>query len=173
MRHRERLLGVAVILALLVFARVAHQAYRWYAHDEERARIEALTSQLKEVGLAVVTTQLASDSLRSLVEEMDRRLESTRAAIAAYERHSIGGALPAHLYGAYQGDLETHNRRVVERNEWFEQWRETVGRNHTAVSRYNALADSIRTTAAAMGEPYYSIPTPAEIALERGLAPRR
>jgi hypothetical protein len=173
MRHRERLLGIAVILALLVFARVAHQTYRWYAHDEERARIEALSALLEDVGLRVVTTQLAGDSLRALVEQMDRGLAGTRAAIAAYERHAVGGALPAHLYGAYRGDLDAHNRRVVERNARFEQWREAVGRNHAAVTRFNSLADSIRVAAAAMGEPYYSIPTPAEIALEHGLVPRR
>lgn len=173
MRRRERLLGVAVVLALLVAARIAHQTYQWYAHDEERARIHGLTARLEDAGLGVVTTQLAIDSLRLIVEEMDRELEGTRAAIAAYERHAVGGALPAHLYEAYRGDLELHNRKVVERNAKFDELRAVASRNHAAVRRYNALSDSIRATAAEMGEPYYSIPTPAEIAHERGLTPRR
>ena len=173
MRRRERLLGVAVVLGVLVAARVAHQTYQWYAHDEERARIQGLTEELEHVGLDVVRTQLAIDSLRAVVEEMDHQLEGTRAAVAAYQRHAVGGALPAHLYEAYRGDLEIHNRRVVERNARFDQWREAASRNHAAVRRFNALAESIRATAAEMGEPYYSIPTPAEIALEHGLTPRR
>lgn len=162
-----------MVLALLVAARVGHQTYRWYVHDDERARIHRLTADLEEAGLEVVKTQLAIDSLRAVVEEMDRELEGTRAAIAAYESHAVGGALPAHLYEAYRGDLAIHNRKVVERNARFDEWREAATRNHAAVTRYNALADSIRATAAEMGEPYYSIPTPAEIALERGLTPRR
>lgn len=173
MRRRERLLGVAAILAVLVLAKVGHQAYRWYAHDEERARIQALSGVLEDVAIEVVASQLVSDSLRAEIESTDRELETTRAAIARYEEHSIGGALPARMYGPYRRELQAHNRRVEERNAMYERWRDAIARNHAAIDRYNALADSIRATAAAMGEPYYSIPTPAEVALERGLSPRR
>lgn len=173
MRRLERFKGFAVLMVLLVVAKVGHQTYRWYAHDEERARIEALTGELEDVAIEVVSSQLVADSLREAIEASDRELEAARATIAAYEAHSVGGALPVHLYEPYRSELEAHNRRVLTRNQAFERWRGAIHRNRTAVDRFNALADSIRVTAAAMGEAYYSIPTPAEVALERGIEPRR
>lgn len=173
MRRLERFKGLVVVMLLLVFAKVGHQTYRWYAHDEERARIETLTGELEDVAIEVVSSQLVADSLRDAIQASDRGLEAARAAIAAYEAHAVGGALPVHLYDPYRRELEAHNRQVVSRNQSFERWRGVVDRNRAAVDRYNALADSIRMTAAEMGEAYYSIPTPAEVALERGIEPRR
>ena len=48
-----------------------------------------------------------------------------------------------------------------------EEWREVVNNNHHYVDRYNLLADSMRSVAGRMGEPYYPIRTPAEIATSR------
>lgn len=173
MRGLERFKGLAIVMALLVAAKVGHQTYRWYAHDEERARIESLTGELEDVAIEVVSSQMVADSLRDSIQASDEELEAARAAIAAYEAHAVGGALPVHLYEPYRRELEAHNRRVVARNRSFERWRAAVDRNRAAVTRYNALADSIRMTAAEMGEAYYSIPTPAEVALERGIRPPR
>lgn len=173
MRRRERLLGVGVVILLLIMAKVGQQAYRWWAYDEERARIEALSGELEDVAIEVVSSQLMADSLRRQIEQMDEALQVSRSRLATYERHSAGGALPTTVFAPYSRDLERHNRQVVVRNAAFERWREAVQRNHTAVGRYNALADSIRTTAAHIGEPYYSIPTPAEVAVERGIEPSK
>ena len=41
-------------------------------------------------------------------------------------------------------------------------WQEILDRNRTAGRRYNLLGDSIRDLAMRMGDPYYSVPTPAE-----------
>lgn len=161
-----------MILGALLVGHIGFQAYRWFAFGPERVRLERLTGELEAVGVEVVRSQLAADSLRLAVEAIDRDLEATRSGIAEYRDHATDGALPANLYLRYRRDLHAHNLRVSERNEWFEGWRAAISRNRHAVRRYNMLADSIRSTAAVMGEPYYSIPTPAEIALERGIVPR-
>lgn len=172
MRRRQGLLGILIVVIVLVAGKIGLQTYRWYVHDEERARIQALSSELEDVAVEVVGTQLVSDSLRAVIEGMDEDLEGRRVRIAEYERHAVNGALPVHLYDGYRRELELHNRLVVERNSGYEMWHDAVSRNHAAVERYNALVDSIRSTAAEMGEPYFTIPTPAEIAVERGISPR-
>jgi hypothetical protein len=58
---------------------------------------------------------------------------------------------------------------VSERNELFADWRATVEANHEHVRRYNRLVDEIREGAARMGEAYFPIPSPAEVAYRRGL----
>jgi hypothetical protein len=171
MGHRDRLIGVAVIMAALLAAKLGHQVYSWYAHEGERTQIEQLSGELEEVGVEVVTTQLAADSLRWVIERMDGGLEATRRKVESYGRRAVDGALPGRVYDAYRAELDDYNRGVGERNSRFEEWRAIVERNHAAVDRFNRLADSIRGLAIAMGEPYFSIPTPAEIALERGLEP--
>ena len=57
---------------------------------------------------------------------------------------------------------------MSERNALYREWRGLVDSNRTYVERYNVIVDSIRAAATAMGEPYYPIPTPAEIAARRG-----
>lgn len=171
MEHRDRLIGVAVIVAALLAAKLGRQVYSWYAHEGERMQIERLSGELEEVGMEVVTTQLAADSLHSVIERMDGGLAVTRRRVESYGRRAVDGALPGRVYDEYRGDLADYNRGVGERNSRFEEWRAVVERNHAAVDRFNHLADSIRGLAIAMGEPYFSIPTPAEIALERGVEP--
>lgn len=168
MIHRGRAFVVVAVLALLVATKLSHEAYRWYAFAEERTRIDVLRSELGDAGVEIVRTQLAADSLRERIESIDVELEVARRQMAGLERHSVDGALPPDLYAVYERQLEGYNGRVGARNEEFEEWREIVARNHAAVRHYNELADSIRALASAMGEPYYPLPTPAEIAVERG-----
>lgn len=156
-------------MAAVLAVTVGRQVHSWYAHQDERTQIARLSAELEEAGVEIVTTQLAADSLRAVIERMDGGLEATRRRVESYGRQAVDGALPGRVYEGYRGELDAYNRRVGERNSRFEAWREVIERNHRAVDRFNLMADSIRGLAAAIGEPYFSIPTPAEIALERGV----
>lgn len=169
MSRRERIGALLLILAAIAVAKLGQQVFRWFAYAEEREQLQALGLQVERAGLEVVHTGLRADSLRAMIERTDRELAAAKTAVSAYHRHAVGGALPAHLYGAYQEELNAYNRSVTQRNAHFEEWQRVVTQNHDAVNRYNELADRIRALATRMGEPYYSVPSPAELALRHGL----
>lgn len=170
--RRRRITALLLVLLLVVLARLGGHLYRWYAHAEERAELGEMRGRLEDAGYHSVRTQLVADSLRGRIERLDRELDEGRAAVAAYDAHALRGTLPAHLYEAYQGELEGYNRRVARRNALLEDWKQAVAENHLSVERYNLLVDSIRGLAASIGEPYVNLPSPAEIASARGLVPR-
>lgn len=169
MKRRQRVASLLVLVGVLIAFKLSQQLYGWFAYADERVQLQELSVRLEDAGLSVMRTQLGADSLRAEIERMDRRLGEERRAVSAYDRHVRDGALPAHLYDAYRTELERYNRRVEERNALFNRWKEIVGGNHAAVGRYNALADSIRTLATRIGEPYFQIPSPVELAVKRGL----
>ena len=169
--RRERVGALLLMLLLIVVARVGHIGFRWYAHADERAQIRVLQGDLEAAGVAVVRTQLGADSLRAEVQRLDGELRELRRAVRRYDRRAHEGMLPWPAYGAYRQELDAYNRRVRERNARFDAWRSVVVRNHEAVSRFNVLADSVRRVAGRMGEPYFPIPTPAELALKHGIRP--
>jgi hypothetical protein len=166
-KRRHQLLGLAVAVLLLVGIQLAREAFRWYAYAEERSAVQRLVGELEEAGVEVVRTQLRADTLRHEIEAADRALGEVRAEVAAYERQARSGSISPRLYPGYRDRVEEFNRRVAQRNARLEEWEETILRNHRAVGRYNLMADSIRWYTARMGEPYYSIPTPAELAARR------
>jgi hypothetical protein len=168
-KRRQRLLGLLLLLGIVAATKLGQQLYGWFAYAEERSELQALSTRLEGAGLEVIRTQLGADSLRSEIERMDADLAARKREVGAFERHVRDGALPAHLYESYRTELGAYNRRVEGRNDLFGRWKETVFRNHAAVTRYNALADSIRGLAARIGEPYFQIPSPVELAVERGL----
>lgn len=170
---RTRASGLLVVLLGLILLRVGQEGYRWWAYADERDQLRELTARLEEVGFEVVWTQLAADTLRQRIEEADSMLRSARVRVDGYERRAERGTLPTHLYEGYRSELDAYNREARGRNAGVRRWEEVVVRNHAAVTRYNALADSIRTVAAAIGEPYYPVPTPLEVAARRGLVPAR
>ena len=61
---------------------------------------------------------------------------------------------------------------VRRRNDKLGEWRAVVESNHAAADRYNLLADSMRSVAARMGDPYYAVPSPVELAVAHGIRPR-
>ena len=169
MRRRERLTGILLVLGLIVAVKLGQQLYAWFAYADERAALQAISTRLESSGLEVIRTQLAADSLRGDIERMDRELGEKKQVVGSFERHVRDGALPAHLYDAYSAELQSYNRQVEQRNAKFGRWKEIVVRNHAAVGTYNALADSIRTLANRIGEPYFEIPSPVELAVKHGL----
>jgi hypothetical protein len=171
MRGGGRIAVLLAVLLAVVLVKVGHETYRWWAYAEEREQLRALTTRLEEAGFDVVSTQLAADSLRRGMLRTDSVLDLTRQRVGEYERRAEGGTLPPHLFEGYRTELATFNRRVAERNETLYRWEEVVTRNHVAVGRYNAIADSMRLLATGIGEPYFPVPSPLEAAARRGLAP--
>lgn len=164
-RTRFLLLVAAVVVAI----NVGRQGYRWFAFADEREDLRRLSVELDGVALTVMRTQLVADSLRRVIEAADSDLRSDRGQLTAIEARADGDGLPVALYEEYRRGLERYNRRVASRNVEYERWRGIVDRNHRAVDAYNLLADSIRGLGRRMGEPYISIPSPAEVAVEHGL----
>lgn len=164
-----RLRTLLIFLVLVVAVNVGRELYDWRAYAEERTQLVGVRSRLLDAGADVVRTRARLDTLRTVIEGEDRKLEQERRALRAYGRKADGGALPPHLYEAYRVDLERYNEHVARRNESFQEWEAVIARNHAAVDRYNALADTLRALAGVMGEPYYPVPSPIEAAEERGL----
>lgn len=170
MNYRLRVL-LLVLLGVVGF-KVATELYRWHAYRPEREQIAVLREQLVDAGADLVRTELRADTLQQVIEREDGRLKRRQAGLAAYGRRAEGGALPAALYHVYRAELRAYNRLVEQRNARWSEWKQLRARNRLAVDRYNTLADSIRQLARRMGEPYISLPLPAEAAVERGLAGR-
>jgi hypothetical protein len=172
MPWRSRVESVLVVVALVAALKVAHELYRWVAYADERAQLRELTPAIDSAGVRVVRTQLQTDSLKSAIEALDRGLDSVRRAVAAYEGKSVDGKVPERLYPAYRRRLDAYNEAVRRRNDKLGEWRAVVESNHAAADRYNLLADSMRSVAARMGNPYYEVPSPVELAVAHGIRPR-
>lgn len=168
MNRRDRLVALFAALLVLAGAKIGQQIYRWYAFAPERAAIARLEGELENAALGVVATQISADTLQHSLESLDLELRDARGKLDLVERGAQVGQVDGAGATLYFRELESYNDQVVRRNELFQHWRETLENNHRYVDRYNLMADSIRTLAEAMGEPYYPIRTPAEIAVVRG-----
>lgn len=169
MRGRPRTLVLLAALVLVVGARIGYQLLSWKQHGPDRELLVSLETELEDAAVGVITTQIASDTLQEAIEAADIELGRGRQLLDNLERRSsFGGGTDA----AYLRELRAFNEKVAERNRVVEDWRIVVGNNHDYVDRYNLLADSIRAIASRMGEPYFPIRTPAEIATSRGIAGR-
>lgn len=157
------------VLALIVALKVAEQAYRYLAYRDERAAIAAMRGRLVDAGAEVVRTRMRADSLRTEVEEADRKLAARRKEVDGYGRFAEGGALPDSVYQLYRADLRRYNADVAERNATLRVYTQIVGRNRVVSERYNALADSIESLTTRIGDSFYPIPKPIEAAAERGV----
>jgi hypothetical protein len=171
MTWRERTRAILAGLLIVVAFQSAKELYRWVAYRDERGRLRALTGTLETTGARVVATQSEAERLRRAIEARDRQLEDDRRVIARYEDRAVDGAIPEALYPAYRRHINEYNRKVGERNEWYAQWKRAVEANDRAVNRYDSLADTMRALAERMGDPYYNVPSPLELAARRGLLP--
>jgi hypothetical protein len=173
MRRRDRFLSILGVLVLIAGIKIAQQLYRYYVFSEERLEIVRLEEEVDSAGLGVIGTQLRADTLRQVIDAADTRLGVARQALDRVEVELARGAVSIDLERSYRADLARYNEEVDRRNALFRQWRATVDSNHVHVERYNLLVDSIRALATVMGEPYYPIMSPAEIAVrhESGTQP--
>jgi len=164
---RTRLLLVAAAL-LLVF-KLGQEVYRWAVFGEERDSLRRLSVVLESTALNVMRTQLVADSLHRAIYLLDEHLEAERSALASFGHRARRGDLSTLAYDRYRELLDAFNRKVAARNESYERWKGVVDNNHRSVEGYNLLVDSIRSIGRAIGEPYISIPSPAEVAVRHGL----
>ncbi len=165
MRLRDRILAILGVLLLIAGIKIGQQLYRYYVFADERLEIVRLEDEVDYEGLGVISTQLRADTLRQEIDAADVWLRSARQTLDRTERELLRGPVSADVERAYRNDLTRYNERVNERNVLFQEWRATVESNHVHVERYNLLVDSIRRLATVMGEPYYPIMSPAEIAV--------
>jgi hypothetical protein len=172
MPWRSRVQSVLAVVALVVALKVAHELYRWVIYADERARLRELSASIDSAGVSVVRTQMKTDSLQAAIEALDRGLDDVRRSVAEYERKSVDGRIPERFYSAYRSRLDAYNRAVRHRNDKLDEWRAVVESNHAAADRYNLLADSMRSVAARMNDPYFQVPSPVELAVQHGIRPR-
>ncbi|HEX2189269.1 MAG TPA: hypothetical protein VHG51_10250 [Longimicrobiaceae bacterium] len=165
----RRLRVLLAFLLLLLAGRVAKELYDWRVHADDRVRLVALRGRLLDAGAEVIRTRAELDTLKGVLDREDGELEREQRGLRAYDRRAEGTTLPMEVYEEYRADLDRYNRHVADRNRYFERWREVLARNHAAVDRYNALADSLRAVAGVLGDPHFQVPSPLEAAAERGV----
>jgi hypothetical protein len=158
-----------MVLLVVVGVKLSEQLYRWVAFRDERRQVGEIRERLLDSGAELTLARAESRRLGQVVEEHDRRLEAERKSLTRYNRYSANGYLPASVYPSYKRELERYNRHVVERNSHLRRYQQTHGRYAAAVDLFNARADSVRDLAAKMGETYYSVPSPLEAAVQRGV----
>jgi hypothetical protein len=166
---RSRVGALLLVVVAIVTVKVGQEAYRWHAFEGEREQIREMTVRLEEHGYQVIRTHLRVDSLRASIERSDAALDSARRTLDAYERRATLGRLDPEASRRYREELDVFNAAVSERNTRMYEWESALGENHEVVARYNRLADSVRAVAARMGDPYYDVPAPVEMAARRGL----
>lgn len=166
---RRRTFVLLATVVLVLGGRIGYQLITWYQAAPERELLVSLEAELEDAAVGLITTQVASDTLKEAIEAVDVELGRGRQLLDNLEgRPGFRGGADA----TYLRELREFNRKVVARNQMVEDWRSTVANNHSHVDRYNMLADSIRSVATRMGEPYYPVRTPAEIATARGVPGR-
>lgn len=166
-----RLRALVAFLLLLLAWKVGKELYDWRAHADDRARLVGVRGRLVDAGAEIMRTRAELDTLKRVLDREDGALERERRALRAYDRRAEGSTLPTHVYEAYRVDLDRYNQHVARRNDSFHAWQGVLARNHSAVDRYNALADSLRAVAEVLGDPYYAVPTPLEAAAEKSAPP--
>ncbi len=158
-----------MVLLAVVGVKLSEQLYRYVAYRDERQQVGEIRERLLDSGVELTLTRAESRQQRDSLEADDRRLDDERRALSRFDRMSQGGYLPSGVYPRYKAELERYNRHVVERNARLRRYHQARERYVAAVDRYNAQADSLRTLAARMGEPYYTVPSPLEAAVQRGV----
>ncbi|CAN5623549.1 hypothetical protein BH23GEM8_BH23GEM8_09010 [soil metagenome] len=166
---RSRLGALVLVLTVVILLKFGQEGYRWHAYSGEREQLREISVRLEDAGHTVIRTQIRADSLRDSVLASDSLLATARASLQNYEAHAERGRLSTGLYDRYSRELAHFNRIVGERNGRLSEWESAIEQNHEVVARYNRLADSLRSVAASMGEPYYDVPSPVEMAARRGL----
>ncbi|MGH7458632.1 MAG: hypothetical protein ACREKN_06025 [Longimicrobiaceae bacterium] len=165
----QRVAGLLVILALVAAVQLGIHLVRWYAHAAERQELAGVRDAGVQAGAEVVRTMLRLDSLRLVIDSLDHGLAQRRRSVRAYERFVRADRLPARLHRAYRSDLASYNSLVGERNGVAGEWERTLEASRLSRESYQRLSERARTLAAAIGEPYFRLPTPMEAAVAKGV----
>jgi len=166
---RKQIGALGLVLLAIILVKVGEEGYRWYAFADQREQLREMNTRLEEAGYQLVHGRIQVDSLRGALVAADAELAEGRTRLDSLERFADRATLPPGVYERYRAELTRFNRSVAQRNALLVGLESSVHRNHEAVDRYNVLADSIRAVAASLGEPYYDVPSPVELAARRGL----
>lgn len=158
-----------VVLLAIVGVKLSEQLYRFVAFRDERAQARVLQERLLDAGARVELARTEDRRMRTLLAEDDERLERERARLMRLQSGLEHEPASMAEYEQYRAALEAYNRHVVARNGRNREHQAFRERLLASVEEYVALGDSIRAVAAAMGEHYYSVPTPLEAAVARGV----
>jgi hypothetical protein len=157
------------VLLAVIGVKVSEQAYRFVAFRDERAQVRVLRDRLLDAGARLELARGERTRARDALEAEDERLEAERQRLLLRQRALESGPVTQAQYDRYRDALETYNHHVVDRNGRYQQYQVIRDRWAGSVESYAALADSLRDIATRMGEPYYSVPTPLEAAMARGV----
>ncbi len=166
-----RLRPLLLLVLALLLGKLAVEGYRWVTYRPERAGLAEMRTRVLDLGVEVIRSQARVDTLRRAIVRGDTILERELEAVERYARYARGGTLSVERYAAYRRELKAYNELVKVRRGKFGRWRELRARSTLATERYNRLADSMRSLASRIGDPYYPVPLPIEAAAERGLVP--
>jgi hypothetical protein len=157
------------VLLAIVGVKMSEQLYRFVAFRDERAQVRVLRDRLLDAGARLELARGERTRARDALEAEDARLEEERQRLLRLQRSLENGPVTQAQYDHYRAALETYNHHVVDRNGRYQQYQGIRDRWAASVESYAALADSMRDIATRMGEPYYSVPTPLEAAMARGV----
>jgi hypothetical protein len=157
------------VLLAVIGVKASEQLYRYVAFRDERQQVAVLQERLLDAGAQLELARGEHHAAREALEGEDRRLERERQRLMRLQRAVEEGPFSVAQYDQYRNALETYNRHVVERNGRSQSYQGVRDRWVTSVESYVSLADSVRELAHRMGEPYYSVPTPLEAAVARGV----
>ena len=157
------------VLLAFVGVKLSEQLYRYVAFRDERAQVAVLRDRLLDAGAALEVARGEHRAAREALEAQDELLEQERRGLMRLQRAVESGPVSEAQYAGYRTALETYNHHVVDRNGRYQSYQDIRDRWVGSVESYTSLADSVRQIAARMGEPYYSVPTPLEAAVARGV----
>jgi hypothetical protein len=168
-KHRPRVLGLLVFVLAIALIQIAESLYFWYSYHEERLHLVELREELVDEGAEMIRAQLEAEQIREHLAVADSLLTQRRLQMGEVWGSARSGARVRSAYAAGLQELDAINLEIRRRNERLDRLNSTVRRRNEAAVRYHVLADSIRSLAVRAGEPYFSVPIPAQAAAERGI----
>jgi hypothetical protein len=168
-KRNTRWIGLLVFVLAVGAIQVLENLYRWYSFREERVHLTELREELVEEGAEMIRAQLEAEQVRMLISATDSMLDSRRREVEANRYRGWSGRYSRVHYTSYVKDVDTFNQAIRQRNVRLQELNAIVHRRNAAATRYYLLADSIRALAVRAGEPYFSVPIPAQAAAERGI----
>lgn len=157
------------VLLAVVGVKVSEQLYRYVAFRDERQAVGVLRDRLLDAGARLELARADHRRHRDALAAEDDRLETERKRLMRLQRGVEVGPVSEAQYEQYRMALEAYNRHVVDRNGRHQEYQAVRDGWVRSMEDYASLADSLQEIARRMGEPYYSVPTPLEAAVARGV----
>jgi hypothetical protein len=167
--RNTRVLGLLVFLLAVATIQVLEGVFLWYSFREERVQLTQLREELVDEGADMIRAQLEAERIRGAIAAADSLLHQRRQEVDPQGQRARAATRSWTAYHAHAEGIDAFNREVRRRNERLGELNAVVMRRNAAAARYYLLADSIRTLAVRAGEPYFSVPIPAQAAAERGI----